>query len=168
MSMTVLGFDVAGKGYGINLAAVREVTLPMPPVSVPLAPGFVRGLVNLRGELVVLVDMGFWLWGKPSEITQHSRILLLNSSCSDATGLLVDGLREARTFHSADLLVSENNEEASPLTRILQGLCKWDEGVITLVDAGKLGQILEKAIENKSDESSEFKAIQSNPDMVKR
>jgi len=159
MSMTYLGFDVAGKGYGINLAAVREVTLPMPPVTVPLAPKFVRGLVNLRGELVVLVDMGFWLWGKPSEITQHSRILLLNPSCSDATGLLVDGLREARTFHSSDMLVSDNNEDSTPLARILQGLCKCDDGVITLVDAGKFGQILEKAIDAKSDDSTESKTL---------
>ena len=159
MSLTFLGFDVAGKGYGINLAAVRAVTLPMPPVTVPLAPKFVRGLVNLRGELVVLVDMGFWLWGKPSEITQHSRILLLNPSCSDATGLLVDGLREARTFHSSDMLVSDNNEDSTPLARILQGLCKWDDGVITLVDAGKFGQILEKAIDAKSDDSTESKTL---------
>ena len=53
----VLLFDVAGERYGVETSVVREIVRAVQPTRLPSAPGVVLGLINMRGELVPVIDL---------------------------------------------------------------------------------------------------------------
>jgi purine-binding chemotaxis protein CheW len=81
-------FRVEKERYGLPLAAVREVVVPPERFTrVPRAPPAVRGVMNLRGRVVTVVELGALL-GLPDGVTPSARVVLLDRGRRDL-GLLV-------------------------------------------------------------------------------
>ncbi|MEZ5964118.1 MAG: chemotaxis protein CheW [Planctomycetota bacterium] len=74
---------------GIDLGRVREINRTVDVTPVPRTNDAVRGLVNLRGELVTVLDLGQLLLGKPSSLQRTSRNVILRTE-DESVGLLVD------------------------------------------------------------------------------
>jgi len=148
MSRNILAFEIEGIGYGLPLEAIREVCLPLCSIPIPRAPALARGLINLRGELVLLVDMAWWLHGKPQTIRESSRILLMQPGISEATGLMVDRLDEVRKVHGSDFSgvvgTREDRVHDEWYRAMSSGVCQWGDRVITMIDPGKLAAELTK------------------------
>jgi purine-binding chemotaxis protein CheW len=77
--------------FGIDVSAVQEVTLAAEPTPVPLAPAGVSGLVNLRGQVVTVVDLRFRL-GCPPRPEDLSPVNVVVRRDGGAVGLLVDSV----------------------------------------------------------------------------
>lgn len=92
--------------FGVDILLVNEVNRQLDMTVVDQAPPYVRGLLNLRGQIVTVVDLGVRLGLGPRKITPESRIVVLKTSseiavrgdmeeidddtCQDVVGLLVD------------------------------------------------------------------------------
>ena len=88
-----LTFSLAGEEYGIGILKIREIIGMMPITSVPETPHFVKGVVNLRGKVIPVVDLRL-RFGLPAiEATLDSRIVV-GKAADRAVGLLVDSARE--------------------------------------------------------------------------
>lgn len=148
MNKTILSFEIEGVGYGMPLEAIREVCLPIPCIAVPKASPVVQGLINLRGDLVLLLDMAWWLHGKAQTATASSRILLMKQQTIEATGFLVDSLGEVRDVHGSDLgPVVGSVDEKKPTESaqaLISGLCKWGDRTISMIDPQKMPEELAK------------------------
>ena len=86
-------FRVSGERYAVPLEAVREVVLPQPPFTrVPRAPDAVRGVMNLRGRVVAVVDLAA-LVGLPAQRLDAAgaQVLVLDHG-KRALGLLIGGV----------------------------------------------------------------------------
>jgi chemotaxis signal transduction protein len=84
-----LMFRVGEAVYGIALSAIREVALPGPLSRIPNAAGAVLGVMNLRGRIVVVADLGLLLGQRPSGLGGAAeRLLVLDEGRRDL-GLLV-------------------------------------------------------------------------------
>lgn len=101
-----------GDGYfGIPVEQVQEVVRPQPITSVPLAPKVVRGLINLRGQILTAIDLRFRLGlGEPGDPTQLMNVVVRTDE--SPVSFLVDEIGEV-------LDVDEDTFEAPPET--LQG-----------------------------------------------
>jgi purine-binding chemotaxis protein CheW len=78
--LSVLRFSLGEETYGIEYAHIREV-LPLPPVTpVPCVPSFVRGIINVHGRIVSLLDMREILGLPDSGATSHSCAIILQSA----------------------------------------------------------------------------------------
>jgi purine-binding chemotaxis protein CheW len=86
-------FRVARERYALPLEAVREVVLPQPPFArVPRTAGAVRGVMNLRGRVVAVVDLAELLGLEPRALAAgHGQVIILERE-KRALGLLIGGV----------------------------------------------------------------------------
>ena len=101
-----------GEGYfGIPVEQVQEVVLPQPITPVPLAPKVVRGLINLRGQILTAIDLRYRLGlGEPGDAKKLMNVVVRTDD--SPVSFLVDEIGEV-------LDVDEDSFEAPPET--LQG-----------------------------------------------
>ena len=120
-----VAFRLGGHALLADLEAVDEVSPALPWTPLPGAAAWFSGLVNRRGELLTLVDLGQWLFGEPA---REGGGLLVVRRGAVATALRVDGVVGIRTFEP------EQGRHADPLPgyapRFQQaawsdGECRW-------------------------------------------
>ena len=79
--------------YGVNVMQVREVLRYSDIAPVPGAPAYVLGIINLRGNVVSVIDTRMRFGLPPSEITDNTRIMIIESE-RQVVGILVDSVAE--------------------------------------------------------------------------
>ena len=85
-----LTFFLGKETYGIAVEQVKEVIEYHQVYKVPKTPGYVRGVINLRGEILPVIDLSHLFYGRKSEITQSTGIIFLE--CKTAGGIAVIGV----------------------------------------------------------------------------
>ena len=95
---TAIGFRINEHRFLTPLEQSKEV-FPVPEqiTAVPKAASWVFGIANLRGELLPLFDLKHFLTGKPSKLTKHSRIMIINDA-DIYCGVLVDEVYGLKHF----------------------------------------------------------------------
>lgn len=86
---------------GIDIRCIREINRMTVFTPVPDAPPQVRGVVNLRGEVVTVINLRTILELPPQEITSHSRLMIVQSE-DEAVGILVDRVSDVATVLRAE------------------------------------------------------------------
>ncbi len=126
-------FFLHGQELGADIDDVKETMVVRPITRVFLTPSWVCGIINLRGDVVAVLDLAQLLGLPPTVVTDSSRIVVVQHGGRSA-GVLVDGLAEVRTLDDSQL-------EPPPVTLSPEsgGLLR---GVITVED-GKPLQVLD-------------------------
>ena len=121
-------FAVAGTVYGCDIGAVREIVPLRRTTRLPGAPAYVRGLVNLRGAIVTVIDLAARLGGGTSA---HDGSVVLAEFGNKNVGLAVDEVRDVQ------ILPPERFEPATgDVARggIVRGLGHLDSGVVIVLE----------------------------------
>ncbi len=129
-------FILKDETYGINVMQVQEVLRVTEIAPVPGAPPYVLGIINLRGNVVTVIDTR-GRFGLPStEVDDTSRIIVIESE-KQVVGILVDAVTEVVELRSAEIDVAPNvgNEESS---QYIQGVATRESSLLILVDLNKL------------------------------
>lgn len=97
--MKVLSFTLARHPYGLPIEPVREIIGVGEVTPVPLTPGFLLGVINLRGSVVPVVDLAVRMGLPRSPRTERSCVLVVEAAGGDGEGpqtmgLLVDAVQE--------------------------------------------------------------------------
>jgi purine-binding chemotaxis protein CheW len=92
-TVELCAFRVGDEEYVIDLRRIREIVQPLPVTPVPHAPEFVEGVIDLRGEVVPLVDVRRRLGLPPRSTGARPKMLIVNLA-GRALALLVDGVTE--------------------------------------------------------------------------
>lgn len=120
---------------GIDIHAIQEINRQLEVTIVPHAPSDVRGTVNLRGEVVTVVDLRTILGLEPATITAHSRNVIVNSA-GEQIGLLVDRIADAVKAHTDDM-------EPPPINlsgidgRFFSGVYKIESDLLVILDVNE-------------------------------
>ena len=126
--LQLLLLEVGETLYGIESVAVREIVPTKTATRLPGAPVHVRGLMNLRGELVTVVDLCHRVTGAPVRNADGSTIVV--QSGDRVLGLSVDEVRDVQTLDVADTAESPFEAASGGFIRRLGRL--GDEVVIVL------------------------------------
>ncbi len=102
-------FYVGNLLLGIDISQVQEINRQLDVTDVPQAPKFVRGVINLRGEVTTVIDLRTILGLEQTEVTEDSRNLILNFQ-GETLGFLVDKI--------SDILALSSSEVEPPPTNI--------------------------------------------------
>ncbi len=78
---------------GIDINLVQEINDDLSLTKVPLSPDYVMGIMNLRGQIVTVIDQGKKIGFSPSEITNERRVVIVKSK-DEYIGLVVDEIKE--------------------------------------------------------------------------
>lgn len=129
-------FRLAEETYGINVMQVQEVLRMTDVAPVPGAPHYVMGIINLRGNVVTVLDTRKLLDLSAGDITESSRIMIIESG-KVTVGLLVDSVAEVVNIASSDIdpPPSVGNDEGS---RYIQGIYSSEQQILILIDLNKL------------------------------
>jgi purine-binding chemotaxis protein CheW len=128
-------YQLENETYGINVMQVQEVLRLSEIAPVPGAPAYVLGIINLRGNVVTVIDTRTRFGLAPHEPTENSRIIIVEVS-GHVIGMLVDCVTEVVYLHQSDIDTAPNVSDDS--SRFIQGVCNRDKYLLILVDVNKL------------------------------
>ncbi|ATG73221.1 chemotaxis protein CheW [Zobellella denitrificans] len=129
-------FRLDNETYGINVMQVQEVLRYSDIAPVPGAPDYVLGIVNLRGNVVTVLDTRLRFGLEPAEVTDNTRIVIIEAE-KQVIGILVDSVAEVVYLKSSEIESAPNvgtNESA----KFIQGVCNRENELLILVDLDKL------------------------------
>ncbi len=129
-------FNLDGETYGVNVMQVREVLRYTEIAAVPGAPDYVLGIINLRGNVVTVIDTRQRFALEPGEITDNTRIVVIEAD-KHVMGILVDSVAEVVYLRLSEIekAPSVGNEESS---RFIQGVCHKNNELLILIELNKL------------------------------
>lgn len=132
-----LTFRLASETYGLPVLAVREIIRLCPVTQVANMPPHVRGVINLRGRVIPIVDLRV-RFGLPVA-EDHDRTCIVVAQVSASTGgfrpyaIVVDGVEEVAAYAEGDIAPAPDFGGAVD-TRFITGLARREIGVTTLID----------------------------------
>jgi purine-binding chemotaxis protein CheW len=135
-----LTFLMANEKYGLEILKVREIMGMMDVTSVPTTPAFIRGVINLRGKVIPVVDLRLKFGIEAKEDTQRTCIIVVHLAHTGqemTMGIIVDEVSDV-------LDIDQNQIEPPPSfganirTDFILGMGKVDQKVMTLLDIDRV------------------------------
>jgi purine-binding chemotaxis protein CheW len=129
-------FRLDEETYGINVMQVQEVLRVAEIAPVPGAPEYVLGIINLRGNVVTVIDTRERLGLSSQEVDDSTRIIVIESD-KQVVGILVDSVAEVVDLRMSEVESAPNvgNDESS---KYIQGVATRNDELLILVDLNKL------------------------------
>jgi purine-binding chemotaxis protein CheW len=129
-------YKLGEETYGINVMQVQEVLRHTEIAPVPGAPDYVLGIINLRGNVVTVIDTRSRFGLPSSDISDNTRIVIIESD-DQVVGILVDSVAEVVYLRSSEIDSAPNvgTEESA---KFIQGVSNRDGQLLILVDLNKL------------------------------
>jgi purine-binding chemotaxis protein CheW len=135
-----LTFTLAGEDYGIGILKVKEIIGIMPITTVPQTPSYMKGVINLRGKVIPIVDLRLKFGMKELEHTDKTCIIVVEIASGDRKvmiGILVDSVSEVLNIKGAD--IEDAPSFGSSLnTDYILGMAKTGGKVKILLDIDKV------------------------------
>jgi purine-binding chemotaxis protein CheW len=101
-----LTFSLGEEVFAMDIRTVREIIQVGPMTTVPLMPGFVRGVINLRGAVVPVIDLHVRFGRAPARLTKKTCIVIFDAQRGGERvelGLLVDAVSEVIDIDGSDI-----------------------------------------------------------------
>lgn len=129
-------FKLDDETYGIDVMQIQEVLRYTEIAPVPGAPDYVLGIINLRGNVVTVIDTRRRFGLVDADMTDATRIVVMESS-QQVMGILVDSVAEVVYLKSSEIETAPNvgNEESA---KFIQGVCNKNGELIILVEFDKM------------------------------
>lgn len=117
---------------GIDITWVQEINRNLKLTQVPLAPDYVLGIMNLRGRIVTVINLGKKLGLAPCAMGGKSRVIIVDRE-DEYIGLLVDGIKEVVTISASQITPPPANIAIDKGT-FFSGACKLQDALISILD----------------------------------
>ncbi len=129
-------FLLKDETYGINVMQVQEVLRYSEIAPVPGAPSYVLGIINLRGNVVTVIDTRQRFGLMPADVTDNSRVVIIEVE-KQVIGILVDAVSEVVYLNQSEIEKAPNvgTDES---TKFIQGVCHKDDRLLILVELDKM------------------------------
>lgn len=129
-------FKLETETYGINVMQVQEVLRYTEIAPVPGAPSYVLGIINLRGNVVTVIDTRSRFGLDKSDITDNTRVVIIEAE-KQVIGILVDSVAEVVYLKTSEIDEAPNvgNDDSA---KFIQGVSNRDSELLILVDLDQL------------------------------
>jgi purine-binding chemotaxis protein CheW len=141
-SIQVVSFKLGSEEYGVDIGQVQEINRLVAITHVPRAPHFMEGVINLRGQLIPIIDLRTRFGMERADHSKNTRIVVTEIGAK-RVGMVVDSVSEVLR------LPLEQIEEAPEMisgvdTEYIRGVGKIDDRLIILLDLAKIVSTAEK------------------------
>lgn len=135
-TIELLTFKLSDQEYSLDIMSVREIRGWTRTTPLPHAPSYMKGVINLRGTVLPVMDLSQRLGLKPKEHTDRNVIIVVNHE-ETMTGLLVDAVSDIIAITSEDLQPPpEMQSSSSP--NVVSSLTLIDERMIRVLDLSSI------------------------------
>ncbi len=129
-------FDLSGEIYGADIGSVREIVRPQAVTFVPNAPTFVKGVINLRGRIIPIVDLRLRFGLAINEETRDSRVVVVDVGRQDI-GIVVDAVLEVLRI-PCDAVEPASSLITTEDSYYLEGIAKVNGRLLILLDLDRV------------------------------
>ena len=132
-----LTFRLGSENYGIEILKVQEIRGWEPPTTIANAPAFIKGVINLRGVIIPILDLRVKFQLPEARYDEFTVVIVLNVA-QRVVGVVVDSVQDVLSL--ADDAVRPTPEFASATfdTKYITGLATVDDHLLILLDIEKL------------------------------
>ena len=131
-----LTFSLSGEEYGISILKIKEIIGMMPITTVPQTPEFVKGVINLRGKVIPVIDLRLRFMMEGIDYTERTCIIVVEIEGASGTvmiGIVVDSVSEVLNIKSED--IEDTPAFGTRLnTEYILGMAKMEGSVKILLD----------------------------------
>ncbi|MBX9881012.1 MAG: chemotaxis protein CheW [Sphingomonas sp.] len=132
MARQIITFQVESQVFGVDIMAIREIRAWTPTTRLPHVPGYVAGVVNLRGTVLPVIDLAARLgWNATDPTARH--VIIVTRVKDQFRGLIVDSVSDIVTFEDNQLQPPPATE-ADSVVPFLEGLVAIDERMVMVLD----------------------------------
>ncbi len=135
-----LTFTLDEEAYGIGILKIKEIIGMMPITPVPQTPDFVKGVVNLRGKVIPVVELRLRFGIEATEYTERTCIIVVETEGQSGgviIGIVVDSVSEVLNIKAEDIENAPNFGLKLNVDYIL-GMAKMEGGVKILLDIDRV------------------------------
>ena len=152
-----LTFALANEEYGLEILKVREIIGYMDITAVPQTPSYVKGVINLRGQVIPVIDLRAKFGMQTAEVTEETCIIVVETSQNNrkfSTGIVVDRVQEVLDI-SGENIEDAPQFDSSVNTNFILGMGKIGDSVKILLDIDKVLINTNLALNQYSDSKKE-------------
>ncbi|MBC8391485.1 MAG: purine-binding chemotaxis protein CheW [Deltaproteobacteria bacterium] len=135
-----LTFTMADEEYGIGILKIKEIIGMMPVTTIPQTPDFVKGVINLRGKVIPVMDLRLRFGMEAIDYTERTCIIVVEIEGITGTvriGIVVDAVSEVLNIRGED--IEDTPTFGTKLnTDYILGMAKMEGGVKILLDIDKV------------------------------
>lgn len=150
-----VSFFLEDRLYGLDIRVVKEITPSQRITAVPLTPAVVRGLVNIRGQVVLVMDLALIFGRSERPVTEESQIVILKTAAEinrvhglgqevdgtlfgdKPTGFIVDNIGDVTSVTAAELKPPPPHLDQAN-ARYFKGVVRRDPDLQIVLDAGAI------------------------------
>lgn len=130
-------FELSGEEFGVDIMQVSEI-IPAPKITrIPQAPECVKGLINLRGKIIVVIDLNIRLGFSPKESDELSRIIIVEVG-DTVIGMLVNSVKEVMRLPSSSIEPTPEMIKSKINAEYLKGVGKLEDRLLILLNLAKV------------------------------
>lgn len=132
-----LTFTLGAEVYGIEIKYVTEIIGMQPIIEVPDLPGFVKGIINLRGKIIPVIDMRLRFKKAAKEYNDRTCIIVVDVR-DLAVGLIVDAVAEVLTIPEQDIVPPPQLHTGSYHQQFTKAIGKVGSDVKLILDSERV------------------------------
>ncbi len=152
-TIQVVSFKLGSEEYGVDIAQVQEINRMVAVTHVPRAPQFMEGVINLRGQLIPIIDLRARFGMPRAEHSKNTRIVVTEIGAK-RVGMVVDSVSEVLRL-PVDQIEDAPEMLTGVETEYIRGVGKIEDRLIILLD---LARIISGA-EKRELEASDAEAV---------
>lgn len=131
--LQLVTFNLVGEEFGLPILDVREIIRMVEVTPVPHSPDFVEGVINLRGQILPVIDLRKRFNLESSVADDDTRIVVVEIN-KNLIGLIVDGVNEVLRIPSETVNPAPQIVSSGIGAEYIQGIAHYNEKMIILVD----------------------------------
>lgn len=132
LSNKYLIFNLDNQEYAIAIQHVVDIIHVQPVTRVPSCPEFVRGITNLRGKVIPIIDVRIRFGKQPQDYNDRTCIIVVELG-DVSVGMIIDSVSEVRTIENEDISPPPSFSGNFD-TRFIDGIGKTDSGIKLILD----------------------------------
>ena len=129
-------FSLGDEEYGVDIYRIQEINRSARVTQIPEAPFYVKGIINLRGNVIPILDLRLRLGLKRKEEDKNTRIIVFDYG-NKLAGITVDGVTEVLRVPAKDL-EKVPNQATTTGGEFLQGIIRQTDRLILVIDCEKI------------------------------
>ena len=131
-----LTFKLGEESFGLEIKYVTEIVGIQPITKIPEVPNYVKGIINLRGKVISVIDVRVKFKKEPVDYDERTCIIVIDID-DMSVGLIVDNVSEVITIKDDDI-VPPPSYKTGFQNEYIKGVGKYKDGVKLLLDSNKL------------------------------
>ena len=130
-------FQLGGEEFGVDIMQVQEIIRIPEATRIPQSPEYVKGVINLRGRIIVVINLDTRFGMQTKEIDDNSRIIIVEIG-KNVVGMVVDSVSEVMRLGESKIETAPEIIASKVRADYIKGVGKLDDRLLILLDFEKV------------------------------